>query len=198
MMKTSRQERPDTHLAPAGFDSELADFEQRHARLDRRKVKIVRSQITMEAAHPQAVPMTVWTPEEFLARAQALLAAPPADDVPLPQSLSRLLEERALLDRALTLAMDEGRRVHAEAVVRLRRTMQPEWDALVRNYALTVAAAVRLEKQRDAMFAKIGFGPYGRMPLPMSETNLRTGRSAISEFFRAAVAGGVITEKESE
>ena len=191
-----------TPKAPAGVlrrmedDEAFKEFSARVAALDARMSALAEAQLRHEGNHPHPVPQEVVQADEVQKRARKMLAHPPRADAALPEKLPALLAERRVLSAALELAALEGRQICVAALNRVRAARSEEWTALVRKYALAVAHAVALEKQRDAMFAEIGFGPFGRQPLPMSECHLANGRAAISTLLDAAILHGVISEKD--
>ena len=182
-------------------DEPFNNFEARFLLLEQRRGTLAKRQAEMEAEHPRSVPVEAVNREVITDRARKVLAAPPGGDTSLPATLSTLIIERAVLDRALELAADEGRRVYTEALGRVRATLAPEWSRIVREYALAVHRIMQIERDRDAMFATIGFFPHGRLPLPLSEFQIcvRRGTGASLQLvIDAAISAGIISKKEIE
>lgn len=181
-------------------DPELQQFERRLAALDARKARLAKRELELAEQHQRAPVADTFRPGEFDEAARAMLRSPPAADVPIPERLHAVLRERRILDRALEFAVDEGQRVSVGAFNRVRQANLPAWNALVREFVIATARVDDLQRQRDRIFAEIGYGPFGRMPLPLSEIEVAVrrgqGAGALSVLFDAAVAAGVATKEE--
>lgn len=201
-MKTGKKTPPPA-ATPRSIedDSEYAAFARRAAALEQRHARLVAAQIAIEAEHPRVAAIEVIATNDLVARAREMLAKPAAEDAPLPDKLPRLLTERRVLEKARELAADEGRRVGTAALHRLRAAYAPQWTELVREYALTCARLMALERRRDELFARIGYGPFGKLPLPLSEFQCGVKRGSgvagsMQLVIDAAIAAGLVSKGE--
>jgi hypothetical protein len=184
-------------------DAEYAAFDARFRALTDRKAAIVERQMQLEKLHRPLEQAPRMDPETFERAARDMLANPPSEHSALPTTLLLLLSERRQIERALVLAQDEGRRVGVAALDRVRAARADEWADICKQIALSAHALELALRQRDKVFAQIGYGPFGRMPLPLSEFRVvvqRNERGAypLSEIVNTALTGGVLQKGDVE
>jgi hypothetical protein len=178
-------------------DVEYQAFDRRFTALQDRKAKIVERQRALEKLHPRLEAPSRIDPEMFERAARDMLRAPPDPASALPTTLRGILDERQLITRALELAQDEGRRVALAALDRVRTARAGEWADACRQVALAAHALEMALKARDKIFAEIGYGPFGKQPLPLSEFDVVVRRGGVgahplSEITQAATGVGYI------
>jgi hypothetical protein len=187
-----------TRTPPTKTDPDVPESDRRIAQLEARRVADTLEIIALEKAGGKIEPAD--PRETEMASRVARLLGEDHPKQPNSKSLADLYADREAIDRALAIARQRSVAEHAQIVNRRCAERLPQWRDLVRRRTLAVAMLRRLNAETDQFIADLASGGLrGGMPCEFPAAKLlghsNTGSPA-REFLEAAVAAGIITERE--
>jgi hypothetical protein len=115
--------------------------------------------------------------------------------------LSLLVNERAAIERAITIAQQRLEDARRQEVLAFLRTSEPDWNENLRQTALTICSLWKLNRQRETLRKKSGApsrpgaGTSYRHLLGLGSTGEQQSAAAMA-FIEEVVGVGIVTETE--